>query len=61
MNDRTVASGCWRWRPSLRLSLQLVLQLVLLATVVLPAVVVSKGIRRSSAMRSISKRMASEA
>ncbi|BAO83808.1 cation transport ATPase [Serpentinimonas maccroryi] len=57
MNDRTVASGRWRWRPSLRLSLQL----VLLATVVLPAVVVSKGIRRSSAMRSISKRMASEA
>ena len=31
MNDRTVASGRWRWRPSLRLSLQL----VLLATVVL--------------------------
>ena len=60
MNDRTVASGRWRWRPSLRLPLQLVL-LVLLATVVLPAVVVSKGIRRSSAMRSISKRMASEA
>jgi len=57
MNDRTVASGRWRWRPSLRLSLQL----VLLATVVLPAVVVSKGIRRSSAMRSISKPMASEA
>ena len=57
MNDRTVASGRWRWRPSLRLSLQL----VLLATVVLPAVVVSKGIRRSSAMSSISKRMASEA